>query len=216
MRHSCHDASSKVFGKKVAVGSATVFGRGFRVIFGTEGVPDLLEVLFGFEPLAFGIVFPTNSFGTVIAILLHPLDLGIDAGEVGEAAVILLRVGSQKFRRLRAEEEFGKTHGGKLKAEFGEFGGVVAAEKREHVVLVEAKGDGLILGHAPFPIAAAGFPVGDVAPGDFNADLLKRANDSVVRDIIAEHAIYHIAVKLWQPRDLAVAGSFGGRGVTLH
>ena len=210
------DACSKVFGKKVAMRGIGGFGRRLRVVAATKSVPDLLQILFGFEPLAFGIIFPTDAFGAVIAILLHPLDLGVDAGEVGEAAVILLRVGSQKFRCLRAEEEFGKTHGGKLKADFRKFGGVFATEEREHVVLVEAQGDGLIFGHAPVPIPAAGFPVGDVAPGNFEADLLEGGNDSVVRDIVAEHAIYHVAVKLWQPRDLAISGSLGGRSVRLH
>ena len=66
--HSCHAACSEVFGKKVAMRSISGFGRRLRVVAATKSVPDLLEVLFGFEPLAFGIIFPTNSFGTVITV----------------------------------------------------------------------------------------------------------------------------------------------------
>ena len=59
----------------------------------------------------------------------------------------------------------GEACGGGLEADFGQFGGVIAAEVVNQVVLVEAVLEDEVLFEAPFEEAAGG-PVGDVAFGE--------------------------------------------------
>ena len=103
------------------------------------------------------------------------------------------------------EKKLGEFGGSKLKADFGELAGVVGAEVREEVVLEEAGFEGAILSDAPVAIAAAGFPIGDVAFGDFEIEFVESADDLGVRDVVAEHAVDHVADGAGEAGDFAVA-----------
>jgi len=112
------------------------------------------------------------------------------------------------------EEELGELGGSELKADFGELAGVIFAEVFEEVVLEEASFEGAVLFDAPVAIAAAGFPVGDVAFGDSDAVFFESADNLGVRDVIAEHAVDHVEFGVREAGDFAVAGAtlgFGGR-----
>ena len=106
---------------------------------------------------------------------------------------------------LGREEELGELSGGCLKAQFGEFTGIVAAEEIEEVVLVNVKLDAVFLGEAPFAITAAGFPIRDVALRDVDPDLLECSGDVFLRNMIEKHPVDGVAHGLWEARDLAVA-----------
>ena len=92
-----------------------------------------------------------------------------------------------------------------LQADFGKLAGVVLAQVFGEVVLKKPDFQRPVLYGAPFLVAATGFPVGDVALGDDDADLVESVNDAGVGKIVAEHAIDHVALNIGQAGDFAVA-----------
>ena len=96
-----------------------------------------------------------------------------------------------------------------MQADFGQFAGVVAAERVHEVILMEMQLDGEVLGETPFAIAAVGLPIGDVALSDFDADLLEGLDDMFLGNVVKEHAIDDVANGFGEARDFAVAGLFG-------
>ena len=72
------------------------------------------------------------------------------------------------------DEDLGEASGGGLKADFGELGGIVAAEMIDQVVLVEAVLEDEILFEAPFEVTAGG-PIGYVALRDVKAGVVRAA-----------------------------------------
>ena len=98
-----------------------------------------------------------------------------------------------------------------MEADFGELGGVGGAEMFDKIVLVETSFEGAILFNAPFAIAAAGFPVGDIAFGDFDGVFVESADDFGVGNVVAKHAIDHVADGKGKASDFAVATDFAGR-----
>ena len=77
----------------------------------------------------------------------------------------------------------------------------------EEIVLEEAGFEGAILRDAPVAIAAACFPVGNVAFGDFELEFVECVSDLGVRDVVAEHAVDHVADGVGEAGDFAVAGA---------
>jgi len=119
-------------------------------------------------------------------------------------------LGSELFADVWLKEELGELGSGELKADFRELGGVGGAEMFDEIVLVETSFKRAILFNAPFAIAAAGFPVRDVAFGDYDGVFIESADDSGVGNVIAEHAIDHVADGMGKASDFAVAGFWGG------
>ena len=70
---------------------------------------------------------------------------------------------------------------------------------------MKAKLGGVLLGEAPFAVAAAGFPVGDVLLGDVDTEFVEGLDNPVLRDVKRDHAIDDIADLFWEACDLAVA-----------
>ena len=79
------------------------------------------------------------------------------------------------------------------------------AEVFGEVVLEEAGFEGAVLFGAPVVVAAASFPVGDVALGDADAEFVEGANDFGMGDVVAEHAVDHVAFEVGKTGDFAVA-----------
>jgi len=71
--------------------------------------------------------------------------------------------------------------GCRLEANSGKFGGVIAAEEIEHVILFEALGGELLLGEGPFEVTAPG-PVRDVALVGGEVLVSEGGDDVFVRD----------------------------------
>ena len=94
-----------------------------------------------------------------------------------------------------------------MEADFGELTGVVFAEVFEEVVLEKAGFECAILFDAPVAIAAAGFPVGDVAFGDFEIEFVERGDDLGMGDVVAEHAVDHVADGAGKAGNFAVAST---------
>lgn len=197
-------------GQSVAVRDAGVLWA--LADFGSVCLGNPFERAVGFVADAIGIVVGAEGFGGVIAGSLEGFELGGDAIEHGDAAFVFLWIGGEELLGFGREKEPGELCGGDLKADFGEFGGVVAAEKIKEAVLVKAELKGVFLCEAPFAVAAVGFPVGDVALGDANAEFVEGGDDSFLRDILKEHAINDVADGLWEAGNLAVTRFFGGLG----
>ncbi len=108
----------------------------------------------------------------------------------------------------------GETGRGELQADLGKLAGVILAQALREVVLEEPDFQRTVLGVAPFLIAASGFPIGDVAFGDSDAVFFESAANLGVRDVVAEHAVDHVAFEVREVGDFAVAGArlgFGSR-----
>ena len=98
-----------------------------------------------------------------------------------------------------------------MKTDFGEFRCIVTAEEIDEVVLVKAEVEGVFLGETPLAIAATIFPIRDVLLIDANAHLVEGGDDSVLRDVLEEHAVDDVADGFGEARDLAVTRFTGGR-----
>ena len=97
-----------------------------------------------------------------------------------------------------------------MQADFGELAGIVFAEVLGEIVLEDAVFQGAVHFGAPFFIAATGFPVGDIALGDDDAVFVESTDDFGIRNMVAEHAINHIALEVREVGDFAVASEFSG------
>ncbi len=82
----------------------------------------------------------------------------------------------------------------------------MAAEEVGEVILEGAEFEGVGLGGAPFFVAAAGFPIGDVALGNMEAALREGMHDALLGEVGGEHAVDQFALGLGEVGDFAVAG----------
>ena len=67
----------------------------------------------------------------------------------------------------------------------------------------------MLLLSAPFLIAAAGLPIGDIAFGNVDAELVESADDFGIREVVEEHAVDQVALEFGQAGDFAIA--YAGR-----
>ena len=111
---------------------------------------------------------------------------------------------------LGIEEEFTELGGSELETDFGEMGGVGGAEVIGEVVLSEACGDDAFLFEPPIVVAAASFPIGDVAHCDADAVFLDSIGDICVGNVVLEHEVDHVAKRFGEAGDFAVATEFAG------
>ena len=100
--------------------------------------------------------------------------------------------------------------GSELETDFGEMGGVGGAEVIGEVILAEACGDDAFLFAPPIFVAATGFPVGDVAHCDADAVFLDGIGDVRVGNVVLKHEVDHVAKRLGEAGDFAVAAEFAG------
>jgi hypothetical protein len=159
-----------------------------------------------------GVVSGTQGTAGIVALLLELGDFAVKAAEdinhLGEG-------GQVRFDIFGAsgllEEDLREPGGGGLEADFGQFGGVFAAEMIGEVVLVEAVLQEEVLFEAPFEVAAGG-PVGDVTFGDVEPEVVEGANDILIGDTIPDHAADHIALEFGEGSDATFAAGFVGLG----
>lgn len=89
----------------------------------------------------------------------------------------------------------------------------------DEVVLEKASFKSAVLLGAPIAIAATSFPVGDIALSNRDAVFVEGANDFGMGDVVAEHAVDHVAEVKRKTGDFAVAsfglGGAGGGGRRL-
>jgi hypothetical protein len=197
-------------GEVVAVGGI-IFMNGLAEILGTVDPTGDLDLRFIFSFDAFGIETVTERPGRVVAVFLKGVDLAGEAAKDGDGAGEFFGVGGELFAGLRLEEEFGKVSGGELKTDFGKVAGVVFAEVLNEVILEEPFLQGLVLLMAPLVVTAPGFPVGDVALGDADAVLAEGLDNFVVGNVIAKHAIDHVAFEVGKASDFAIASELARR-----
>jgi hypothetical protein len=156
-------------------------------------------------------VFVAKFFGGLVAVFLEDVNLAGKVAKDADGAREFFGFGGELCAGFGFEEELGEFGGNKLEADFGELGGVVGAEVREEVVVEETGFEGAVLCDAPVTIATAGFPVGEVAFGDFELEFVEGLGDSGMGDVVAEHAVDHVARGERQVGDFAVAGARGRR-----
>ena len=157
-------------------------------------------------------MFFAEFFGGLVAVFLEGVNLTSEPAEDADGAGELFGFGGKLFASFGFEEESGELGGNELKADFGELAGVVGAEVRKEVFLEETGFEGAILFGAPVAIAAASFPVGDVAFGDSEVEFFKCLDDLGVGDVVAEHAVDHVADGIGEASDFAVAGAWADTG----
>lgn len=155
-------------------------------------------------------VVPAEFGGGVVAVFLEGVDLGGQAAEKGEETGIFIGGSGELVPVFGINEEAGDLGGGELEADLGQLGGVGNAEVLGEIVLEQAGIEGTIVFLAPFFIAATGFPVGNIAPGDLEAMFIQGTDDFVVGDIVAEHAIDHVAFEVGEPGNFAISGFGAG------
>jgi hypothetical protein len=198
-----------VFRHEVAVrGVGFVVGVG--ELFGAEDVASGFESFVGLAFDAFGIVFVTEFAGGVVAIFLEELEVAGDAAEIGNGAGEFFGIGGELLLGLGIEEEFAELGGSELETDFREMGGVGGAEVIGEVILAEAFGDDAFLFETPFVVAAASFPVGDVAFGDADAVFTESFDNVLMGNVVLKHEIDHVAKGLGEAGDFAVAAEFAG------
>jgi hypothetical protein len=194
------------FRKEIAVRDVG-FVDGFADFFGAVSVADAFEGFFGFVFEAFGVVFGAEFFGGLVAVFLEDVNLAGKPAEDADRTSEFFGFGGELFAGFGFEEELGQFGGNELKADFGELAGVIFAEVFEEIVLEEAGFECAILCDAPVAIAATSFPVGDVAFGDSEVEFAEGVDDLRVRDVVAEHAVDHVADGVGEAGDFAVASA---------
>jgi len=175
------------------------FGRNVR----TVSFADVLDVLvvFAFEALRVMAEF----FRCFVAVFLQRVDLAGEAAEDGDGPGEFFGSRGELLTGFGFGEKFGEMGSGRLEADFGNLAGIVLAKVLEEIFLEEPGFDGAVLFEAPVFVAAACFPIGDVAAGDVDAKFLESANDFFVGHIVLQHAVDHVAFGLRQAGDFAVA-----------
>jgi len=159
---------------------------------------DMFDGFFVFSLLALELTARIAKGAAAVAEFLEFEEFVADAAEHDDDGAGLFEV------EAGAQEELGVTGGDHLEADFGQFGGVVAEEVGEGILLESGfEEEGLFV--APLAVAAAGGPVGDVARGELEAALLEGAGDFLVGDGVGEHVVDHVAFEFGQVGDFAVA-----------
>jgi hypothetical protein len=174
--------------------------------FGAHDLADILDLLLVLTLEPFGAIAAAEGVGGGVAVFLEGLDFAGEAALEFDELGVFVGVGDEFAHEVGPEEDGGEGSRGGLETDFGEFGGVMATEKLGEVVLEGAEFEGVLLGGAPFLVAAASFPVGDVTFGDVKAAFLEGGDDFAAGQIVREHAVNHVAFEFGEAGDLAVAG----------
>jgi len=157
-------------------------------------------------------VFVAEFAGGIVAIFLESMELAREPTENVNGGRKFFGVGSELFADVCFEEELGELCGCELKADFGELGGVGGAEMFDEVILEEASFQSAVLLVAPFAIAAARLPIRNVARGGRDTVFGESVGDFGMGNVVAQHAVNHVADGMRKPSDFAVATDFAGGG----
>jgi len=159
-----------------------------------------------------GIVLGAEGEAGVVALFLGRDDLAVETAEEVNESGIIIELG---FRVVSAgeflEEDLREASGGGLKTDLGEFRSIVAAEEIQHMILVEAILEDVLLGEGPFEVTAHG-PVGDIPLRNGVAGLAESGDNVFVGDGVPEHVVDHIALNSGETGDAAIAADFARRG----
>jgi hypothetical protein len=208
-----------VFGDEVSVGDVG-FVDGLAELFGAVNVAGGFEAFVDFAFDSLGVVVVTEVAGGIVAVFLEEVNVTGDAAKIGECAGVFFGIGGELLLGLGVEKEFAKLCGGELEADFREVGGIGRAEIIGEVILAEAFGENAFLFETPFVVAAASFPVGDVALGDANVVFLEGFEDILMGNVILKHEVDHVAKRFGKAGDFAVAGfglrCSGGDGLMIR
>ena len=150
----------------------------------------------------------------LIALFLESGNFPGYAAEGVDQAGIHLRPGGELVGGF-LQEKLGDAGGGGLKADFGQFGGIFAAEVVEEVILFEVVLENEFLLGLPFEVAAVG-PVRNVLFGQGEAAFAQGVDDVLIGEPIGEHTVDHVALGFRQASHMALAAAFaileaGGR-----
>jgi len=204
--------SMRLFRDEVAVREVG-FVVGVGEFFGAENVASGFESFVGFAFDAFGIVFVTEFAGGVVAVFLKEMKVAGDAAKIGKCAREFFRIRGELLFGIGIEQELAELCGGELETDFGEMGSVGGTEVIGEVILAKTFGDDAFLFETPIVVAAASFPIGDVAECDADAVFLDGIGDVYVGYVVLEHEVDHVAKRFAEAGDFAVAGfGFGGAG----
>ena len=201
------DVRVGIFGDEIAVGDVG-FVIGVGEFFGAVDVARGFESFVGFAFDAFGIMFVAEFASGIVAVFLEEMEVASDSAEIRDGAGEFFGVGGELLLGLGIEKEFAELGGGELETDFGEMGGVGGAEVIGEVILAEARGDDAFLFEPPIVVAAAGFPVGDVADCDANTMLCEGVGDIYVGNVVLKHEVDHVAKGFGEASDFAVATEF--------
>lgn len=124
-----------------------------------------------------GLCSGPSSLAELVAVFLEDMNLAGKPAEDADRTSEFFGFGGELFAGFGFEEELGEFGGNELKTDFGELTGVVFTEVFEEIILEEPGFECAILSDAPIAIATAGFPVGDVAFGDFELEFVERVDD---------------------------------------
>lgn len=149
-----------------------------------------------FDPV--DIISRAEGAECLIALLLQGGQVAGDAAEKGDHLRKFWEISFDVFSVGGfLNEDLGKAGSGGLETDLGQFGGVIAAEIIDEVILVEAiLGDDFLL-KFPFEVAAGG-PVGNIAFFKQVTGLFESGRDVLVRDTVGEHAVDQVAMELGQ------------------
>src|SRR5436190_17195719 len=153
----------------------------------------------------FGSVADRAPVDGVVAVFLQSADVSGEAAEHVHNLGIVLGVGSELLDGGGIQQHGGELGGGDLKAYLGDLGGVVLAEVIGEIILQVGELKLALLFGAPFLIAAASFPIGDVAFSDRNSFLVESSNDFGMGKVIVEHAVDQVALQFRETGDFTVA-----------
>ncbi len=183
---------------------------GFAEFFGAVNVAGGFESFVEVAFEALGIVFVAEFASGIVAIFLEEMEVASDAAKIGDGAGKFFGIGSELLFGFRLEEEFAELGGSKLETDFGEMCGVSGADIIGEVILAETFGDDAFLFKAPIVVAAASFPVGDVAFGGADAVFGEGIDNLSVGNVVLEHEVDHVAKGFGEAGDFAVATEFAG------
>lgn len=161
---------------------------------------------FAFDEL--GIEFVVEFASGVVAVFLQHMEVTGEAAEIGNGAVEFFGVGGELLLDFRLEKEFGKLSSGKLKTDFGNLSGFVSAKVISQIILAEAFLESAFVFKAPFNVAAARFPVGDISRSNTDAVFVEGSNNFGMWNVVLEHEVDHVAQGLCEASDFAVASEF--------
>jgi hypothetical protein len=201
--------STGIFRNEVAVGDVVVVD-GLTQFFGAVSVAGAFEIFFDFAFEAFRIVFGAKFTGGIVAIFLEAVELAREPAENVDGGRKFFGVDCELFADVRLKKELGELGGDELKADFGELRSVGRAEMFQEIVLEESSLNGPVLFGAPIAIAAAGFPVRNVAWSGCDTVFGEGIGYFRMRDVVAKHAIDHVADGIGKAGDFAVTTDFAG------